>query len=311
MLIPMLLIGALSSGGSDDETPPPEPVPEPEPEPEPEAPQPALIRGSEGGDLRDGGEGNDLMLGGLGADDLAGFGGDDFILGEGGSDTLYGGAGRDLLSGGRFGDVLFGGTDADAVVGGAGDDLLYGGTGNDSLFAGTGRDTVFGDDGDDVIDGVDPRADIPVDLVLSPLLDVLPGVLADRLGPDLGTRFEPRILKDLRSADTAEADGDVLSGGAGDDVIFFDMGDTVSGGDGADAFALVYPAGSTPAVIEDYAPGEPIALILQGPPAGAISVAAQPDGSAMVQLDGAAVLLLRGVPATSVALSDIALQGTA
>lgn len=300
MLVPLLLIGALSSGGSEDGPPP---------EPEPEGPAGNLIRGTEAGDLRDGTDGNDLMLGGPGSDDLAGFDGDDFLLGEGGNDTLYGNGGSDLVVGGRGDDLLFGGNGNDALVGGAGDDEVYGGAGNDDLYGMTGRDSLYGGSGNDLIVGVDPREGVAVAEVLEPLLDVLPASLANRLGTELATRFEPRIMKDLFSADLAEGDGDLLSGGAGDDLILFDPGDQVFGGDGTDGFALIYPGGSTPAVIEDYAIGERIALVVSGPATGTVSVA-QSGSDAMVLIDGQDVLLLRGVLATSVALSDIVLTGT-
>ncbi|MBD3785791.1 MAG: hypothetical protein IE922_02315 [Sphingomonadales bacterium] len=148
--------------------------------------------------------------------------GDDTILGGIGDDTLLGGAGDDRI------------TDIDEDLPGAmeyeygafdvpvaDDDLLSGGDGNDTLIGNNGADTLLGGAGDDV--------------------------LVDEL------------FYEFRNGgfDYALDDPAVMDGGAGDDVLIGSPGDTMTGGTGADAFAL-HVDGLAPIVITDFTPGEDV-----------------------------------------------------
>ena len=79
--------------------PEPQPDPEPDPEPEPEPDAPALVVGTDGGEILVGQSGRDAIFGGGGADLLAGLEGDDVLVGGTGGDALIGGGGDDVLVG--------------------------------------------------------------------------------------------------------------------------------------------------------------------------------------------------------------------
>ncbi|GLK76295.1 hypothetical protein GCM10008171_15490 [Methylopila jiangsuensis] len=101
------------------------------------------------------------------------------------------------------------GTDAaDRIFGDGGADLIYGGLGNDELFGGRGSDRLFGGAGRDALDG---------------------GIGVDRLYGGDGD--------DLLNGD-GDAYGDLLWGGAGDDVAQVGAGDFVDGGAGDDLLII-------------------------------------------------------------------------
>ncbi|GAB3758456.1 hypothetical protein GCM10028796_04160 [Ramlibacter monticola] len=153
-----------------------------------------------------GGAGTDTLLGGNADEGLSGGGGADTLEGGAGSDTLTGGEGADQLRGGVGNDTLEGSSGDDVLDGAAGDDVLRGGAGNDVLEAGAGNDALDGGDGNDVLIG--------------------------------GSYF---LFGGAPGTDT-------LAGGAGDDVLYVRPGDgayardgaILSGGTGADRFALTY-----------------------------------------------------------------------
>ncbi|WP_191058277.1 calcium-binding protein [Geminicoccus harenae] len=72
-----------------------------------------MLTGAEGDDLLHGGSGNDQLRGEEGDDRLLGADGRDVLAGQNGNDQLFGGGGRDFLSGGSGNDLLTGGGDAD------------------------------------------------------------------------------------------------------------------------------------------------------------------------------------------------------
>ena len=129
---------------------------------------------------------------------LDGKGGDDELAGSDESDVLLGGAGDDRLY-----DFNRGAVDASgAPIGGrpTGDDLLVGGAGDDYLNATSGTDTLLGGEGNDT--------------------------LSDGL-------IEPENFQDLTLLDDDPA---LMDGGAGDDLLMGSLGDTMTGGTGADSF---------------------------------------------------------------------------
>ncbi len=159
-----------------------------------------LVEGGEGADAIDGGAGRDVLRGQAGADSILGGSEDDDIDAGTGDDTVDAGSGDDLVLGGAGNDVIDAGAGQDIVRGGEGRDTIRGGDGNDKLFADSGiGDRLEGGDGDDEIHGSDDGADTDADF-------------NDAL------RF-----------------GDVLTGGAGHDVIYaYGGADDIDGGDGYD-----------------------------------------------------------------------------
>lgn len=155
-------------------------------------------------------EGGTILARG-GDDTVVGSDNIDFILGDGGDDRIFGGADDDFVSGGQGDDRVFLGDgddtsapflDDNSVA--EGDDFIRGGAGNDLIIDGFGSNTVFGDLGNDSI-------------------SVLDGNAADG-------SIDPST--DFGSADVA-------SGGQGNDEIFGDDGDTLTGGSGDDEFNIV------------------------------------------------------------------------
>jgi Ca2+-binding RTX toxin-like protein len=116
---------------------------------------------------------------------VIGGSGNDVLIGTAGKDFVYGGAGNDRLSLLEGDDVGNGGSGNDMVAGDAGDDLVIGGLGNDELVGGRGKDILSGDAGTDELYG---------------------GADNDRLSGGRG-------------------DGDVVVGGAGDDIFKYSRGD--------------------------------------------------------------------------------------
>jgi Ca2+-binding RTX toxin-like protein len=204
------------------------------------------------------------LEGGGGDDTLIGGEGEDLLRGSDGNDLLIGGGGDDTLQGGGGDDLLLGGDGDDLLLGGEGDDTLHGGAGNDTLVGGWGNDLLVAGEGDNLLNGGDGN-------------DTLIGVHPDENGEDVGGR-------------------NFLNGGEGDDLIIPGAGDIVTGGEGADTFALGGWLGSgAPAEIMDFNPGEDRLVIAFGEPdmKPEISVSHDPDtGIASVLVDGEVVALV-------------------
>ena len=224
------------------------------------------IEGSAGDDLIDGFDGADDIRAGAG-DDLArgGGGGDvisgDYTLNDFGDDTILGGDGRDMLAGDGRNDLVDGGADADTLLGGDGDDMVQGGAGDDWLLGNAGGDTLVAGPG------------------------------ADDLSGDAGD--------DLLVADDPDSPRDWLHGGDGDDTLAGATGDWLEGGAGADLFQLPAGAiqaglteGAQPVTLADFDPARDrieIGLAAEALDSAAISIDSQPDGTALLLLNGAPV----------------------
>ncbi|NUB44782.1 hypothetical protein GEU84_010340 [Fertoebacter nigrum] len=221
-LIGLLSFGLLAglvidSAGADDE-----------PDDETEG---QIVEGTRAGDTLTGGDNADLIFGNRGPDDLAMGGGDDVVAGGRGFDTLAGNRGDDLLFGGAARDEIGGGAGDDIVLGGDGHDLLAGNAGDDQLIGGAGYDTLVGGDGDDIIYGQDDGSDAQI--LLGTSIETL---VAERFGavnPDL----IERLFQESRSQGPGQSDQ--IYGGAGNDTIYSDSRDVVTGGEGNDLFAIV------------------------------------------------------------------------
>jgi ELWxxDGT repeat protein len=201
------------------------------------------VYGGSGDDTVTGGDGYDYLYGGSGNDSLAGGGGSDQMYADGGS---YDDDGSYSVDAAGSVNSLSGGAGTDYLVGGAGNDLLDGGDDDDYLTGGAGDDTLLGGEGDDQLDGSGGGTDM----------------LQGGAGNDTLTTYGS-IYGDTQA--------DQLSGGDGDDRLVVYSGGvahTLSGGAGADTFALTTGGGtlnswvSAPVVITDFneAEGDRIAL---------------------------------------------------
>jgi Ca2+-binding RTX toxin-like protein len=230
-----------------------------------------VLDGGAGHDQIHGGPAADVLEGGAGDDSLRGYAGDDRLAGGSGFDDLGGFAGADVLDGGDDRDLLFGGDGDDRLEGGAGDDTLGitatvdadGPTGtravatlvengDDVLDGGVGDDLLVAGPGERALDFEDPlsperrgRFDRSLQSAMLNGADVLRGGPgedeASYFNRALPVRVTPDGLADDGSPgerDRVDADVEVVSGGAGDDVLTArPEGSTLFGDLGADRLA--------------------------------------------------------------------------
>lgn len=139
------------------------------------------------------------------SDNVFGVGNDlaNTIYGNGGDNLLIGGGGDDILSGSGGNDLLFGEAGADEMFGGSGIDYLVGGDGADRLYGGDSADALYGGAGDDSLDGGDS---FDTDILVG-------GDGDDQLDGNSGQ---------------ANADYDLMDGGAGNDTYYVDTGDDLT-----------------------------------------------------------------------------------
>jgi Ca2+-binding RTX toxin-like protein len=212
-------LGALLDGGSSS-TNFAEPTPPDAPDEttdESGQPRPSLLIGDDGLNVfTDLESTTDITIQGRGGDDVVDLTGPS-------NDIIFGGDGNDNVSPGDGddqgflgrGDDFFGDIGERNDPNYGGDDLVRGQGGNDTLTSLGGQDTLFDDTGNDVINTND---------------------------------FLPQF-------DGVQARPDIGFGGLGDDQMLFDDGDTVSGGEGVDAFQLqVASTKSTAVTITDFDP---------------------------------------------------------
>ncbi len=182
----------------------------------------------EGTDAKEHVEGNalDNMLNGADGNDLlGGADGDDTLMGGDGDDRLFGSPGDDIGLGGEGNDKIFLGDGDDTTVAengeaqDAGDDFIRGGAGADTIIDGKGSNQIFGDLGADRIITVD-------------------GLQADG------------SLNDTEETNTP----DTVHAGYGNDTIIGDDGDVLTGGGGDDTFVILTTLQSpgAPAVLTDF-----------------------------------------------------------
>jgi Ca2+-binding RTX toxin-like protein len=210
-------------------------------------------------DRIEGDEGNDLLVGGTGADTLdGGTGLDTASYASSGSGvvvhltgSIYGGdaegdtlASIENVTGSGFGDNLRGDAQANVLDGLGGNDVLDGGLGADTLRAGAGDDYVYFDELD--LSSGQVRGGTGYDWIYN----VTSGPLAALLVVNLAT-LEGEGYYGSNGAEQVNASGvatsvtlygnggaDRLTGGSGDDYIYFDAADlaggSIAGGAGYD-----------------------------------------------------------------------------
>lgn len=191
-------------------------------------------------------------------------------------------------------DDVSDGTEADdAMYMGVGDDLALGGLGDDRLFMGDGQDSTValnedgsfdtaGMEGDDFIRGGDGR-----------------DILVDALGSN--TIYGDTGYDRMNSIDAEGDEGtaDTMYGGFGEDVLFADNGDVLSGGAQDDRFQILATDNMDPVTITDFAEGD--TFFLRDEDGGfqvieRITTEASESGlDTNVLLDGEVVAILQGV----------------
>lgn len=211
---------------------------------------------------------------------LPGDMGDDGPLLDGtpGPDTLQGGSGDDLLVGRAGDDLLSGGAGNDWLLGLDGADTLQGDAGRDVLIGGDGPDSMIGGAGDDFIEA----ANILDEAALVASLDGL------RSFADIAFGYALPAPSDQ---------GDLVDLGAGDDTVVAGSDDTITGGDGADEFALGdWIEGGRPVLIEDFDLAEDLITFVSASdqPTPELTLERNPvTGMTTLLADGQAVAVIR------------------
>ncbi len=275
LLLPMLLIGGLVLGGGNDSGADDDDAPTAEP-----------------GEEQTGTVLNDILLGGGGPDTLEGGEGNDVLVGDAGNDSLNGNAQGDLVLGGTGNDILRGALGDDLLIGGAGNDTLFGGQGDDELIGSSGSDTLFGGDGDDLLLGFE--------------YDRISGNMAD-LAADLRARIVnnfdtpvpdqqlDRVEDNVTSGTVGERGPDQLNGGAGNDFLMGDDGDTLSGGEGDDDFDIAYRPGEAVTTITDFDYRiESLFLFVDNPDSASVSLVGDGPDTTLILIDGVLAVRLIG-----------------
>lgn len=241
LLLALPLIG-LAFGGSDGD------------DSDDESAQPGeTLSGNDGSDTLIGHAGDDVISGFGGDDSLVGLAGDDVIRGGFGDDTVDGSAGDDTAYGGAGNDVVLGLTGDDSLSGGRGDDVVLGEEDNDSISLGEGNDSNWVDDtvsqsafdygqlGDDTVHG-DAGNDSIWDYSGTNTLD----------GGD-GNDEISATDNQLDGWETADHTPDQVFGGAGNDLVIGDDGDTLAGGTGSDLIVGVHERDDAEAItVSDF-----------------------------------------------------------
>lgn len=207
--------------------------------------------------------------GGDGADGFAGSDGDDTFNGGGGNDLLAGLDGDDLLLGAKGNDWLLGFDGADHLSGGPGSDVLIGGQGADVLIGGAG---------DDFIESAN---------------------LVDESALQTSLQGIQRISDVVFQYDMTQSpdSGDTVDMGDGNDTVVAGDDDTLTGGEGADEFALGdWISGDAPVEITDFNTAEDVLSFVyngDGPPPDLTVERDSQTGIATLRADGEPVAILR------------------
>jgi Ca2+-binding RTX toxin-like protein len=179
------------------------------------------------------------------------------IQGTSGDDTLYGTPESDTISGFEGNDKLFGEGDDDFLDGGTGKDGIYGGDGNDEIKDGNDEpysdNKVYGGSGNDNIDvGIDyTRVDYYYVYAEagSDYIEVVSNAFI-KGGPDNDTiycRGYECIVNGDEGDDEIHAElydiGSGVSGGSGNDKLYFNGGGGYQSGDDGNDYLLVISGG--------------------------------------------------------------------
>ncbi len=224
---------------------------------------------------------------------LVDFGGDDDEADNDDGDVTPPQGDYNYMQFGSEDDVTSGTDAADAMYLNEGDDLATGGAGDDKIFLGNGQDatvilteegdfTTEGMAGDDFIRGGAGR-----------------DILVDSLGSN--TIYGDTGYDRMNSVDAESDEGtpDTMFGGFGQDVLFADNGDVLSGGAQDDRFQITVTDDMDPVTVTDFTAGD--TLFLRDPDGGyqiaeRISTSLSETGEdTNVLLDDQVVMVLQGV----------------
>lgn len=160
------------------------------------------------------------------------------IVGTAGADRLKGTARADVIVGQGEIDHISAGGGSDRVCGGNGNDIVVGGKGDDRIRGGPGLDSLSGRSGADALDGGTGRGDAAkFRRATRAVTASLPAGTASGEGADTMVGIEQLWGSNFGDTLTGDAsqDGNVLAGGAGDDIIDgLDAADRIAGGNGSD-----------------------------------------------------------------------------
>lgn len=244
---------------------------------------------------------NDILLGGNGRDLIEGLDGNDVVAGEFGNDRLTGDAGIDIVLGGSGNDLVDGAEGDDLLIGGAGNDTLTGGSGDDLLIGSSGANTLRGGDGNDILVGFE------FDRIADDMQDVateLRSAVRSGFGNLVTDPQLDRVSNSVTSGSVDERGADDLSGGAGDDLLLGDDGDTLTGGEGVDAFGIAFEPGEANSILTDFDHlTETLTLVLNNPDGAVIEIRADGPDTSLILVDGELVVRLFGQSATELSLN--------
>ncbi|MFM2275239.1 MAG: hypothetical protein RL211_1111, partial [Pseudomonadota bacterium] len=275
-----------------------------------------------------GADGNDTLNGAAGNDLLSGDGGDDVLFGDVGNDTLRGGNGTDQLLGGDGADVLQGDAGNDALNGGEGDDTyIFGlgdgqdviredsylplGGGNDTLRIRAGVSAVdvkISRSGNDILVAMPSRLENGVTVTDTVRLQ---GAL-DNDG-DIAQKIEQVVFEDGTTWTLAELKTKLLTGGAGNDLIYgYASADYLAGQAGNDWLYGLNGADSiNGGQGDDYLDGGEGDDVLDGGAGADVLVGGAGDNTYVLSIGGGQDILVRNffapVPATDTILVSAAI----
>ena len=290
LLLPLLLVGGLVLGGGDDDG-----------ENSPSDRAGEIETGTSSAEELAGTALNDILLGAGGRDLIEGLDGNDVLVGEFGNDTITGDAGNDVVLGGGGDDRLDGASGNDLIIGGAGNDSLTGGGGDDTLIGSSGSDMLRGGAGDDLLIGLEYDR---ISGDLATIAEGLRGELSRTFGGQVRHSILNRVQFDVTSGSGDERGPDRLEGGAGNDVLMGDDGDSLTGGDGIDAFLIAYTPDEAVSSINDFDHrSETLTLVLDNPIDAEIIIREDGPATTLVLVDGAPVVRLFGQNAAELSAS--------
>jgi Ca2+-binding RTX toxin-like protein len=209
--------------------------------------------------------------------DIEGGDGPDGFAGSEGDDTFNGGGGNDLLVGLEGDDLLSGAGGNDWLIGLEGADRLSGGPGSDVLIGGDGADDLTGGSGDDFIETAN---------------------LVDEAALNTSLQGIERISDVVFQYDMTQSpdNGDTVDMGDGNDTVVAGDSDILTGGEGADEFALGdWISGDAPVEITDFDTAEDVLSFVydgDGPPPDLTIERNSQTGVATLRADGEPVALL-------------------
>lgn len=190
-------------------------------------------------------------------------------------------------------------------LGNAMDEVVgLGGSGSGTVFAGDGDDTIIGYGSDDhqyLGEGGD-------DVIFA----VVSGNASGGDGNDYvsGIRYTRELPADLVRTSSGSSNHAMLDGGADNDAMYFDNGDTVTGGDGADTFdGFLKSADGSAAVVTDFNPSEDSMTIwireeLTGGAASDVSLI-EANGNTSIMIAGSETAVIAGQTGLTVGFYDL------